>query len=84
MFRKISLLNIIIFVIVIAAALILTGFTFSRAIEEKGKNSIVDLHGEHWDVTQAESIMKWEIGMRKGEVGSWKLEVGIMGMRKWE
>ena len=53
---KISLLNAIIFMVVIAAALILTGFTFSRAVEEKGNSFIVDLHGEHWDVTQANSI----------------------------
>lgn len=45
-----------IFALIIAATLILTGFTFFRAIEEKGKSYIVDLHGEHWDVTQAKSI----------------------------
>lgn len=53
---KISLFNLIIFAMIIATTLILTGFTFSRAIEEKGKSYIVDLHGEHWDVTQAKSI----------------------------
>lgn len=36
--------------------LTLSGFTFSRAIEENGKSYIVDLHGERWDVTQAKSI----------------------------
>ena len=36
--------------------LMLTGFTFSKAIQENGKNYIVDLHGERWDVTQAKSI----------------------------
>jgi hypothetical protein len=56
MSRKILLSNLIIIASVFAAVSILSGFTFSRAIEEKGKNYIVDLHGEHWDVTQAESI----------------------------
>jgi hypothetical protein len=32
------------------------GFAFSRVIEDGGKTYIVDLHGEHWDVTQARSI----------------------------
>ncbi|CAB1081152.1 hypothetical protein D1AOALGA4SA_8809 [Olavius algarvensis Delta 1 endosymbiont] len=36
--------------------MILFGFTFSRALEEKGKYYIVDLHGERWNVTQAKSI----------------------------
>ncbi len=40
----------------VAAAPNLAGFTFSRAIQENGKSYIVDLHGERWDVTQAESI----------------------------
>ena len=44
------------FVILTAAGLILSGFTFSRAIEENGRSYIVDLHGERWDVTQARSI----------------------------
>jgi hypothetical protein len=43
-------------VILTVAGLILSGFTFSRAIEENGKSYIVDLHGERWDVTQAKSI----------------------------
>ncbi len=54
MSRKIRLLNIII--VIIALIPILSGFTFSRAIEENGKSYIVDLHGERWDVTQAKSI----------------------------
>jgi hypothetical protein len=45
-----------ILVILTAAGLVLSGFTFSRAIEENGKSYIVDLHGERWDVTQAKSI----------------------------
>ena len=36
--------------------LMLTGFTFSKAIQENGRSYIVDLHGERWDVTQAKSI----------------------------
>ena len=44
------------FVILTAAGLILSGFTFSRAIEENGRSYIVDLHGERWDVTQARSL----------------------------
>jgi hypothetical protein len=54
MSRKIRLLNI--FIVIIALIPILSGFTFSRAIEENGKSYIVDLHGERWDVTQAKSI----------------------------
>jgi hypothetical protein len=49
-----SKLNILITLSV--AGLILSGFSFSRAIEENGKSYIVDLHGERWDVTQAKSI----------------------------
>ena len=44
------------FLILTAAGFILTGFSFSRAIEENGRSYIVDLHGERWDVTQAKSI----------------------------
>ena len=33
-----------------------SGFTFSKAFQEKGKSYIVDLHGERWDVTQAQSL----------------------------
>ena len=54
MSRKIRLLNI--FIVIIALIPILSGFTFSRAIEENGKSYIVDLHGERWDVTQARSL----------------------------
>ena len=54
MSRKIRLLNI--FIVIIVLIPILSGFTFSRAIEENGKSYIVDLHGERWDVTQAKSI----------------------------
>jgi len=53
---KILLINLFTFAMIIATTLILTGFTFSRAMEEKGKSYIVDLHDEHWDVTQAKSI----------------------------
>ncbi len=44
------------FLILTAAGFILTGFSFSRAIEENGRSYIVDLHGERWDVTQAKSV----------------------------
>ena len=54
MSRKIWRINI--FILIIAAASISSGFTFSRAIQENGKSYIVDLHGERWDVTQAKSI----------------------------
>ena len=54
MSHKIWLLTI--FIVIIATAPILSGFTFSKAIEENGKSYIVDLHGERWDVTQAKSI----------------------------
>lgn len=56
MLLKLKSSNLMIFFILSTAALILTGFTFSRAIEENGKSYIVDLHGERWDVTQAKSI----------------------------
>jgi len=48
--------RIFILAVVITTPIILFGFTFSRAVEEKGKSYIVDLHGEYWDVTQAKSI----------------------------
>ncbi len=54
MSRNLSILNVIIFSM--TAIPILSGFTFSRAIQENGKSYIVDLHGERWDVTQAKSI----------------------------
>ena len=54
MFRLIWKLNTII--LMVAAAPNLAGFTFSKAVQENGKSYIVDLHGERWDVTQAESI----------------------------
>jgi len=54
MSRKILFLNI--FILIIATAPSSSGFTFSKAIQENGKSYIVDLHGERWDVTQAESI----------------------------
>jgi len=54
MSRKIWLLNI--FILIMATAPSLSGFTFSRAIQENGKSYIVDLHGERWDVSQAKSI----------------------------
>ena len=54
MFRLIWFLNTII--LIVAAAPDLAGVTFSRAVQENGKSYIVDLHGERWDVTQAESI----------------------------
>ena len=54
MARKILLLNI--FILIIAAASISSGFTFSKAIQENVKDYIMDLHGERWDVTQAKSI----------------------------
>ena len=54
MSRKIWLLNIVILIIATAPSSL--GFTFSRAIQEKGKSYVVDLHGERWDVTQAKSI----------------------------
>jgi len=53
---KIFLFRILILTTIITTPLILFGFTFSRAVEEKGKSYIVDLHGEYWDVTQAKSI----------------------------
>jgi len=53
---KISFYRVLILTVVIATAMVLFGFTFSRAVEEKGKSYIVDLHGEYWDVTQAKSI----------------------------
>ncbi|CAB1058555.1 hypothetical protein D1BOALGB6SA_3311 [Olavius sp. associated proteobacterium Delta 1] len=56
MFRNILSTNIIIPLMVLTVIPFISGFTFSRAIEEKGKNYIVDLHGEHWDVTQAKSL----------------------------
>ena len=54
MSRKIWL-NTVSFLI-IATVPVLLGFTFSKSIQENGKSFIVDLHGERWDVTQAESI----------------------------
>lgn len=54
MFRKIRLLNI--FILMMVTTLMLTGFTFSKVMQENGKDYIVDLHGERWDVTQAKSI----------------------------
>ena len=39
-----------------ALAQISSGFTFSKVIQENGKSYIVDLHGERWDVPQAQSI----------------------------
>jgi hypothetical protein len=56
MFCKISNLKLVRIALVFAAAMILSGFTFSRVIQEKDKSYIVDLAGEHWDVTQAKSI----------------------------
>ena len=53
---KISLFRFVILMLVFAAAMISFGFTFSKAVEEKDKSYIVDLHGEHWDVTRAKSI----------------------------
>ena len=32
------------------------GEAFSRVINENGRSYIVDLHGDRWDVTQAQSI----------------------------
>ena len=54
MSRKILLLNI--FVLTMAMVQIASGFTFSKVIQDNGKSYIVDLHGERWDVTQAQSI----------------------------
>ena len=54
MSRKILLLNI--FILTMALAQISSGFTFSKVIQENGKSYIVDLHGERWDVTQAQSL----------------------------
>ena len=54
MSRKVLLL--IIFILTMIVTQISSGFTFSKAIQENGKNYIVDLHGERWDVTQAESV----------------------------
>ena len=54
MSRNLLILNI--FIVSMMAVPILSGFTFSRAIQENGKSYIVDLHGERWDVTQAKSI----------------------------
>ena len=54
MSRKIWLFNI--FIVIMVTIPLLSGFTFSRAIEENGQRFIVDLHGERWDVTQAKSI----------------------------
>ena len=53
MFRKIIILKIILLGLILVIAL---SQAFSRVIEEKGKNYIVDRHGERWDVTQAVSI----------------------------
>ena len=54
MSRKIWLFNI--FIVIMVTIPLLSGFTFSRAIEENGQSYIVDLHGERWDVTQAKTI----------------------------
>ena len=54
MIRLIWIINTII--LMVATAPNLSGLTFSRAVQENGKSYIVDLHGERWDVTQAESI----------------------------
>ncbi len=54
MSRKILLLNI--FVLTMVMVQIASGFTFSKVIQDNGKSYIVDLHGERWDVTQAQSI----------------------------
>ena len=42
--------------LITATVPVLSGFTFSKAIQENGNSYIVDLHGERWDVTQAKSI----------------------------
>ena len=54
MSRKIRLLTI--FILMMVTTLMLTGFTFSKAIQENGRSYIVDLHGERWDVSQAKSV----------------------------
>ena len=54
MSRNIRLVNI--FTLMMVSTLMLTGFSFSRAIQENDRSYIVDLHGERWDVTQAKSI----------------------------
>ena len=56
MSRKIRLLNIIILFVIFSAALASFVSAFSKAVEENGKSYIVDLHGERWDVTQAQTI----------------------------
>jgi len=53
MFRKIIILQIVVFGIGFAVVL---SQAFSRVIEEKGKTYIVDWHGERWDVSQAMTI----------------------------
>ena len=53
MFRKIKILQIVVFGISFAVVL---SPAFSKVIEEKGKTYIVDWHGERWDVSQAMTI----------------------------
>ena len=53
---NISLSNIIKFVLVFAAALIISEFALAGTIEENGKSYIVDMHSERWDVTQAAAL----------------------------
>ena len=53
---KIFLFRLLTILALLATALISSGFTFSKTVEQNGKSYIVDLHGEYWDVTQAKSI----------------------------
>ena len=56
MHRSISSSNKYTFIVLVAASLTLMGLNLSRAVDQSGKSYIVDLHGERWDVNQAESI----------------------------
>ena len=56
MFRNILLLIIINVSVVFFMIPMSSVAAFSRVIQEDGRSYIVDLHGERWDVTQAQSI----------------------------
>ena len=55
-YKLLLLLPLIIIVAVLTINPMHLGEAFSRVIHEKGKSYIVDLHGERWDVTQAQSV----------------------------
>ena len=55
-YKYLLLLILIIISTVFTKHALQLGEAFSRVIHEMGRSYIVDLHGERWDVTQAQSI----------------------------